>query len=149
METVIRGVVMYLVLIVIVRLAGRRTLAQMTSFDLVLILIVSETAQQALVGNDFSITNAVVVMTTLFGLDVLLSYLTEASPLARKFTDGQPTLLVSHGHCDEHAMRRSRIDRDEILAAAREKQGLERLEQIKYAILEAGGEISIIPAEQK
>ena len=72
METVIRAVVMYAVLMVIIRLSGRRTLAQMTVFDLVIVLVVSETAQQALVGNDFSITNAVVVMITLFALDTKL-----------------------------------------------------------------------------
>lgn len=148
METVVRGAVMYLVLMLIIRFSGRRTLAQMTAFDLILILIVSETAQQALVGNDFSITNAVVVMTTLFGIDIALSYLKQASPLFDRLMDGRPTLLVSHGQPDRHALRRSRVAVEDVLEAARLQQGVARLDQIKYAVLEAGGDISIIPMDK-
>jgi len=145
METVIRGAVMYLILMLIIRFSGRRTLAQMTAFDLILVLIVSETAQQALVGNDFSITNAVVVMVTLFGIDIALSYLKQASPLADRLMDGRPTLLVTHGKADERALSRSRLAVEDVLAVGRETQGLERLDQIKYAVLETGGQISVIP----
>ena len=147
METVIRGAVMYFVLMLIIRFSGRRTLAQMTAFDLILILIVSETAQQALVGNDFSITNSVVVMVTLFGIDIALSYLKERSPLADKLMDGRPTILVTHGKPDARALARSRVAVEDILAIARENEGLERLDQIKYAVLETGGQISIIPEQ--
>ncbi len=147
METVIRAAVMYAVLMVIIRFSGRRTLAQMTVFDFVIVLVVSETAQQALVGNDFSIINAVVVMITLFSLDIGLSYLKQFSPLADKLMDGQATVLVSHGKPDERALRRSRVGIDDILSSARQTQGLERLDQIKYAVLEAGGQISVIPEE--
>ena len=82
METVIRGAVVFIVLLVIIRLSGRRTLAQMTAFDLVLVLIVAETTQQALLGDDFSIANAVILIITLFTLDILMSYLKEHSPRA-------------------------------------------------------------------
>jgi uncharacterized membrane protein YcaP (DUF421 family) len=147
METVIRGAVMYFVLMVIIRFSGRRTLAQMTAFDLILVLIVSETAQQALVGNDFSIINAIVIMATLFGIDIALSYLKRASPLADKLMDGRPTVLVTHGRPDERALSRSRVAVEDILAIARENEGLERLDQIKYAVLETGGQISVIPED--
>jgi uncharacterized membrane protein YcaP (DUF421 family) len=147
METVVRGAVMYFVLMLIIRFSGRRTLVQMTAFDLILILIVSETAQQALVGNDFSIVNSIVVMVTLFGIDIALSYLKKASPLADKIMDGRPTILVSHGRPDERALKRARVGIGDVLESARQNQGLERLEQIKYAVLEAGGDISIIPED--
>lgn len=147
METVIRGAVIYVVLLIIVRLSGRRTLAQMTAFDLVLVLICAETTQQALLADDFSITNAVILIVTLFTLDIGLSYVKEHWQLAEKVLDGVPTILVTEGKADERALKRSRIDVDDIMQAAREKQGLERLDQIKFAVLEAGGDITIVPKQ--
>lgn len=147
METVIRGAVIYVVLLIIVRLSGRRTLAQMTAFDLVLVLICAETTQQALLADDFSITNAVILIVTLFTLDIGLSYVKEHWQLAEKVLDGVPTILVTEGKADERAIKRSRIDVDDIMHAAREKQGLERLDQIKFAVLEAGGDITIVPKQ--
>lgn len=147
METVIRGAVIYVVLLVIVRLSGRRTLAQMTAFDLVLVLICAETTQQALLADDFSITNAIVLIVTLFGLDIALSFVKERWPVAEKVLDGVPTILVNEGKPDTQALKRSRVDIDDIMQAAREKQGLERLDQIKFAVLEAGGGITIVPKQ--
>jgi uncharacterized membrane protein YcaP (DUF421 family) len=147
METVIRGAVIYVVLLVILRLSGRRTLAQMTAFDLVLIMICAETTQQALLADDFSITNAVVLIVTLFTLDIALSYVKDRWPFAEKVLDGVPTILVNDGKPDERALKRSRVDIDDIMQAAREKQGLQRLDQIRFAVLEAGGDITIIPRQ--
>jgi uncharacterized membrane protein YcaP (DUF421 family) len=144
-ETVIRGAAIYVVLLIIVRLSGRRTLAQMTAFDLVLILICAETTQQALLADDFSLTNAVILIVTLFTLDIGLSYLKGFWPVAEKVLDGVPTILVTDGKPDDRALKRSRVDVEDIMQAAREKQGLERLDQIKYAVLEAGGDINIVP----
>jgi uncharacterized membrane protein YcaP (DUF421 family) len=144
-ETVIRGAAIYVVLLIIVRLSGRRTLAQMTAFDLVLILICAETTQQALLADDFSLTNAVILIVTLFTLDIGLSYLKRFWPVAEKVLDGVPTILVTDGKPDDSALKRSRVDVEDIMQAAREKQGLERLDQIKYAVLEAGGDINIVP----
>ena len=74
MDAVARGATVYLLLLVIFRLAGRRTMAQMTSFDFVLLLIISEATQNAMIGEDYSITNGALVVLTLVGLDVLLSH---------------------------------------------------------------------------
>jgi uncharacterized membrane protein YcaP (DUF421 family) len=145
MESVIRGAAIYAVLLVVLRLSGRRTLAQMTPFDLVLLLIVAEAASQALLGEDFSITNAVILIVTLVGADIALSYLKRAWPLAGRFMDGTPTILVTEGRPDARALARSRVELSEVLEAARLKQGLTRLEDIRFAVLEAGGDISIIP----
>lgn len=147
METVLRGFAIYIVLLLIVRLSGRRTLAQMTPFDLVLLLIIAETTQQAILGDDFSITNAVVLIVTLFGIDIALSYLKKGHERLGLLIDGTPTILVSHGKGDLRALRRARVSLDDVLKVARVQQGLERLDQIKYAILEASGEISIIPEQ--
>ena len=148
METVIRGAVVFIVLLVIIRLSGRRTLAQMTAFDLVLVLIVAETTQQALLGDDFSIANAVILIITLFTLDILMSYLKEHSPRAEKLLDGVPTVLISLGKPDARALKRARVDIEDVLESARSKHGVERLDQIKFAVHERGGDISIIPMER-
>lgn len=147
METVLRGAAVYAVLLVIIRLSGRRTLAQMTAFDLVLILIVAETTQQALLGDDFSITNAVVLIVTLFALDIGLSYVKERWPTAEKVLDGRPTVLVVDGQPVERALRKARVAIEDVLEAARTQQGLQRLDQVRYAVLEIGGGISIVPKE--
>lgn len=147
METVLRGFAIYVVLLVIVRLSGRRTLAQMTPFDLVLLLIIAETTQQALLGDDFSITNAFVLIVTLFGIDIALSYLKKGHSGLGLVIDGTPTILMSHGQPDERALRRARISIDDVLKAARIQQGVERQDQIKFAVLEASGEISIVPKD--
>jgi uncharacterized membrane protein YcaP (DUF421 family) len=145
MDAVARGAAVYLMLLVIFRIAGRRTLAQMTSFDFILLLIISEAAQNAMIGDDFSLTNGALVVLTLVGLDVLLSQVKRWSPGAELWLDGQPTIIVEQGQPKLDIMKRARVDEKDVLAAARETQGLERMDQIKYAVLETSGGISIVP----
>lgn len=145
MDSVLRGAAIYVVLLVILRLSGRRTTAQMTPFDFVLLLIVAETTQQALLGDDFSLTNAAILIVTLFSIDIVLSHVKQWLPRVGLLIDGTPTVLICNGQPDERALARSRVSLEDILAAAREQQGLERLDQIKFAILEAGSGISVVP----
>nr|WP_246351680.1 YetF domain-containing protein [Deinobacterium chartae] len=130
------------------RVSGKRTFSDMTSFDFVMLLIIAETTQQALLGDDFSITNALLLIVTLFATDVLLSMIKRKSTAAEKLLDGTPLLLVEHGQPLHERLSRARVDEGDILAAAREKQGLERFDQIKYAVLERNGSISIIPKSE-
>jgi uncharacterized membrane protein YcaP (DUF421 family) len=145
MDAVARGAAVYLILLVVFRLAGRRTLAQLSSFDFVLLLIISEAAQNAMVGDDYSITNGMLLVLTLVGLDILLSHVKRWSPSMETWLDGRPTIVVNLGIPDRYVMSRARIDEADVLTAAREKHGLERMDQIKYAVLEASGHLSIIP----
>lgn len=145
MESVIRGAVIYLVLLLVMRISGRRTLSEATAFDFVLLLIIAETTQQALLGDDFSITNAVVLFVTLIVIDIGLSYLKQWSPTANKLLQGIPTVIIRDGKLDQHALRRARIGEGDILVAARQKQGLANLEQIDHAVLETDSGISVIP----
>jgi len=149
MDAVVRGLAIYFTLLVIIRLSGRRTLAQMTPFDLVIVLVISETTQQAMLGEDFSITNAVLLILTLFTTDIALSYLKSWSPRVSRVIDGVPTVLVSHGVYNERALRGCRIDEEDVMEAARTQQGLENLSDIKFAILEVSGNISIVPIDTK
>ncbi|HOB74327.1 MAG TPA: DUF421 domain-containing protein [Phycisphaerae bacterium] len=148
MDSILRAVAVYLFLLLIFRIAGRRTLAEMTSFDFVLLLVISETTQQALIGNDFSVTTAGILILTLIGLDIGISLIKEAYPRFEKWIDGVPIILIEDGHIHQDRMKKARVDEADILTNARRLQGIERLDQIKYAVLERSGGISIIPRNQ-
>lgn len=145
MNAVLRATVVYVFVMLIIRISGRRTLGEMTNFDFVLLLIISEATQNAMIGEDFSMTNSFLVILTLIVLDVGLSLLKQKSPRLEMWLDGLPTILVEDGRLLKDRMEKSRVDLDDIMEAARELQGLERLDQIKYAVLERSGGITIIP----
>ncbi len=145
MDSVLRALAIYIILLVVFRIAGKRSLSQITTFDFVLLLVIGEATQQALLGEDFSITNAFVVIITLFVLDIGLSLLKRRSRPLEKWLDSGPLIIVEDGKPIQERLRKSRVDESDILEAAREMQGLERIEQIKYAVLERSGKISIIP----
>jgi uncharacterized membrane protein YcaP (DUF421 family) len=145
MESVIRPALVYLFLLLLLRLTGARTLAQITSFDFVLLLIISEATQQALIGEDNSMINGAVVVSTLIGLNILMSLLKQRSKWFDRVIDDIPLVIVADGKPLKDRMDKARVDEDDVLDAARENHGLERLEQIRHAILERDGQISIIP----
>lgn len=147
MDTVLRAAAMYFVLHLLLRVTGNRSLAQITVFDLVLLLIISESAQQGITGNDYSLTNAIILVSTLAGIDILLSLWKQRSATMERLLDGMPLILVRKGEVLKKRMDKVRVDEEDILEAARELQGIERLDQIKYAVLERNGEISVIPWE--
>ncbi len=144
MDAVLRAFAVYLFLMVMFRIAGRRTMMQLTSFDLVLLLIVSEAAQNAMIGNDYSVTNGFLVILTLIGLDIVFSYLKHRSTFFERWLDGVPMVIVDNGRPLSALMDKARVDEDDIMTSAR-SSGLERMDQIKYAVLESSGSISIIP----
>jgi len=149
MDAVVRATVIYLFVLLIFRISGRRTFAELTGFDFVLLLIIGEATQQALLGDDYSITNAMIVIATLVSLDIGFSLIKSRLPFAARLIDGMPMILVENGRPLRERMERARIDEEDVLEAARSKQGLERLEQIKFAILEVSGGISIVPFGRK
>lgn len=149
MDVVLRATAIYLVLLIIMRLAGNRSLAQITAFDFVMLLIIAEATQQALIGDDFSLTKAVLLIVTIIFIDVAFSLLKQRSPRLDRLIDGVPLIIVEHGRPLEDRMRQARVDVSDVMTAARELQGLERLEQVRYAVLERSGGISIIPEPEQ
>ena len=145
MDMVLRAIAIYLVLMVVFKIAGRRALLQMTSFDLILLLIISEATQQALLGNDFSVTGAALTIITLMVVDILFGTLKKYVKGAENLIDGTPVVLVENGQMLENKMREADITRDDIMVSARNNQGIADLAEIKFAILERNGHISIIP----
>jgi uncharacterized membrane protein YcaP (DUF421 family) len=145
MDVVLRAFAMYLVILVLLRVSGSRSLGQLTAFDFVLLMIVAEATQQALLGDDFSFTTAALVITTLVTMDIGFSVLKQRFPTFEHIIDSAPVVLVMNGEPLKDRMDRVRMDEMDILSAARLSQGLERMDQIKYAVLERSGHISIIP----
>lgn len=148
LELVIRGAVIYVVLFFLMRASGSRQFSEMTAFDAVLIILIAEVTGQALVGEDYSLVAAIVVLATIIGIDLAASLVKERNKKFAKLVDGQPVLIFEHGKVIEEVMRKERVRKEDILEAARETQGLESLDQVKYAVLEAGGQISIVPREK-
>lgn len=145
MDAVLRAAVMYGVLLVLFRVSGKRSLAQATTFDFVLLLIVGEATQQALLGDDFSLTKALLVILTLLVLDLGMQLIQRSFPNLGKWIDDVPLVLVEDGKVLKRRMDKSRVSEAEIMEAARLHHGLERLDQVKFAVLERTGAISIVP----
>jgi uncharacterized membrane protein YcaP (DUF421 family) len=147
MDSVIRAAIVYAFLLLVLRLCGKRTLAQVTPFDFVLLLIISEATQQALIDDDNSMMNAAIVITTLVGLNIIMSLLKQRWKFVERLLEDIPMTIVADGKPLEERMNRERVDLDDVLDAARESHGIERLDQIKHAVLERSGQISIIPKQ--
>jgi uncharacterized membrane protein YcaP (DUF421 family) len=145
MDSVIRGAVVYIVLLVLFRIAGKRSLAQVTTFDLVLLLLISEATQEALIDSDYSMTNALLVVITLIGMNILFSVLARRWKGFDKLVDDVPLVIVENGKPLQDRMDKERVSENDVMEAARELEGLERLDQIKFAIIERSGHITVIP----
>lgn len=147
MDAVLRSLAVYVFIFVVFRLAGKRTFAELTPFDFILLLIVAESTQQALLGDDFSLTNAFIIIITLVSFDIGLSLLKRQFPKLDMLLEGLPVVVMENGALLQPQARKSRVDEEDVLTQARVQHGLERLEQIKFAVLERNGGISVIPHE--
>lgn len=148
MNPVIKGVIIYCFILLIFRFMGKKNLAETTTFDLVLLLIISETTSNALSGNDYSLTTCLLLVCTLAGLDFMLGKIKLKYPKLDKVVDGVPLILVEKGRPMTNRMRLAGVDENDILEAARMSQGIGKMMEIRYAVLEKDGTISIIPEDQ-
>ena len=140
---VLRCTVVYLVLLVALRLTGKRQLGQFTPFDFAVLLIVANAVQNAMIGPDTSLFGGLIGAATLLALNYLLSLLTARYNLFGREVLGEPTVLINDGHLVTDNLRRERVDPDDVLMAMRE-HGVENITQVKHAILETDGTISIV-----
>ncbi|MGH7895896.1 MAG: DUF421 domain-containing protein [Candidatus Binatia bacterium] len=141
LERIVRGAVGYLFLLIAFRLAGKRQVGQLTPFDLVVLLIVSNVLQNAMIGPDNSVTGGMVGAVTIFVLNGLVARLTFASRRFEQVIDGTPTLLVHDGHVDEAAMRRELVTHADLRAALREA-GIRDVANAHFVMLESTGRIT-------
>jgi uncharacterized membrane protein YcaP (DUF421 family) len=148
METVLRIAVAYVVIMAGFRIMGKRELSQLSPFELVTLLLIPEIFSQAIVGEDFSMVNAVIATATLLSLVFLTSVLAHLSRRFGSLVEAQPSVLVAHGAIVEENMNRERITADELYSELR-LSGLEDLSQVKWAILESDGKISIVRTDAR
>jgi len=139
-EKVLRSLVVYIALVAALRLVGKRLLAQLNPFDFVVLLILSNTVQNAIIGNDNSLAGGLVGAAALLGVNYMMVALTYRSPTIERLVEGSPDVLIEHGTVRDEALARERISHLELAAAAR-KQGFESLDEIDHAVLDPGGAI--------
>ncbi len=138
--------VIYIFLIIGLRLLGKRELGQMTVYDLVLIVVIANSVQNAMVGSDTTLAGGLVAAITLLIINRFFTWLLIRHPEFRHMMLGVPVLVVRDGHFLYDAMRKEGITREHILAAMRE-HSIGSLDQIQMAVLEVDGSISIVPRE--
>jgi len=144
--TIIRAAVAYVVLLSLFRIIGRRAVDHMTPFEMIVIFLVGGMMIQAVVSDDRSLTNGVLAVFTIGLMHVTVAWLKDRSQRFGRVADGTPVVVLGRGEWHPERMRKLRIHTEDVLAAARQN-GLEREEQIKYAIVERNGAISIVKAE--
>ncbi|WP_207420473.1 DUF421 domain-containing protein [Desertivirga brevis] len=146
MESIVfRSAFIYVAVFLILRLGGKRTVGEMTTFDLVLLLIISEAIQQSLIDDDNSITGGLLAITTLVFIDIMVSLISNRFSKVDKILNGVPLIILKDGKPLLERIKKSRLQVEDILEAARKMQGIDSLDKIKYAVLEKDGTISIIP----
>lgn len=144
LETVARTLVVYVLVLVGLRLAGKREVGQMTPFDLVVVLLIANAVQKAMVGPDDSLTGGLIAAGVLLTANYTLAFASDRIPWLRQAVEGTPTLLISDGRLIEKNLRSERLDVDEVRMAMRE-HGVEHIEDVRLAVLETDGSISIVP----
>lgn len=143
MDIVIRATVMFTFLYVLLRLLGKRELGQLTPFELVVMIVMGDLIQQGVTHNDFSLTGAILAVSTFAFLGLVLSWLTYLSPKAEKLLDGEPRVIICEGELIRDNLRRDRITLAEVESEMR-LAGIARLADVTWAILEPQGKISFI-----
>ena len=143
---VFRTLAVYLVLLLLLRLFGKRELGQMAPFDLVVILLISNAVQNAMVGPDSSLTGGLIAAFSLLSANWLINRLALRSARLQRLVIGQPVVLINHGEFVDMNLRREGLTRDEVIAAMRE-HGVAQAEDVELAVLEVDGMISFVPAD--
>jgi uncharacterized membrane protein YcaP (DUF421 family) len=143
LEKIIRPILVYFFLLIVLRLAGKRELAQINTFDLVVLLTLSNTVQNAIIGSDNSLLGGVIGATTLIMLNAVVVRFMYGHPLLTKIIEGEADKLIEKGVIHENRMKDEGITTYELEAAAH-RQGFATLAAVDEATLEAGGAISFI-----
>jgi uncharacterized membrane protein YcaP (DUF421 family) len=144
MDIIIRAAVIFAAIFVVTRMIGRRELAMNEPFDLILLVVIGDLIQQGVTQSDYSVTGTVLALSTFVLLTVALSYLSFRAKRVRTVLEGQPLILVEDGTPIEENLRSQRLAIDEVLLEARAQQ-VTALSDIRWAILETNGSISVIP----
>lgn len=145
-EIIVRSTAVYVAVLVGVRLVGRERLSQRSSVDFVLILIVANAVQNAMIGSDASLIGGLIAAATLFAVDRLLTKYIRSHGRARFLLEGSPVVLINHGQVIESNVRKEHLSLDDLTETLHE-HGIGKLAQVKMAVLEMDGSLSIVPAD--
>lgn len=145
MDLVLHAAILYIFVLVILRITGKRTLNEISTFDFVLLLLIAESTDNSIIGQDHALVSSMIVIITFVVLEIILSFFKQRFRLVDKWLEGSPVVLVENGKLLRHRAGKEKIDEGDILSAARKWHGLERMDQVKYAILEKNGGITIVP----
>ena len=141
---ILRTVVVYLMILIGLRLSGKREIGQMAVFDLVLLLLIANAVQNAMVGPDTSLLGGLVAAAVLLALNAGVAWLRLRSMRLRRLIEGSPSLLILHGQVIKERLRREGVDVETLETAIRE-HGVEDLSDVEMAVLEIDGSISVVP----
>ncbi len=146
MSIILRAAVAYFILLFALRLIGRRTASMMSPIDLIVLFLYAGATITAVLGDDHSMTGALSAVGTIGLMHLVVSWLKRRSDTVGRVVDGTPVVIYEQGAWQEDRMRRLRILESDVMAAARQS-GLMRLEQVRYAVVERDGKVSIVPEE--
>lgn len=146
LELVVRCVLVYVVFLGALRISGKRELGQFTIFDLALVLLAANALQPAITGPDASISGAVVIIVTLFTLNRLVALGRSRSKVLRRVLDYPATPIARDGHWIDAAIQKEELSEEDLESALRE-HGLDSIKDVKIAVLEHDGTISVVPVE--
>ena len=144
MDLVFRATAVFFFIYLITRVVGRRELSSLEPFDLILLIVIGDLVQQGVTQSDYSVTGAMTVIATFAALTVAVGYVNFKFRRLRLILDGQPIVMVLDGEVIEGNLRRERMSRDELEAAVRAQQ-VESVGDVRLAVLETGGVLSVIP----
>ncbi len=147
-EFVLRGAIIYVFLLALLRLTGKRQIGQMSPFDLVLLLVLSNAVQNSMNGGDNSVIGGMISAVTLVGLNSLVAVLTFKSKKLEGLIEGRPELLIHNGTLFQKALDHSCLTQHELMAALRQA-GCASVEEVHVAMLEDDGNISVIPRNKQ
>ena len=147
MDIVLRAAAAFLFIFVLTRIIGRRELSSLEPFDLILLVVLGDSVQQSLTQDDYSVTGAFIVISTIAVLQVSMSYLNFRVPRLRPLLDGEPIVIVQDGKVIEPNARRERLTLDDIAEAARLQQ-IASLEDVQWAVLETNGELTFVEKQK-
>jgi uncharacterized membrane protein YcaP (DUF421 family) len=144
MDIALRAVFLYAFVIFLIRVMGRRELSSLSAVDLVLLIVLGDAIQQGLTQDDYSVTGAVIAVSTIAAVQVGSSYLSFRSARARRVLEGEPIVVIQDGKLIDRNMRRERLTQDEVAEAMRSQQ-IGSFADVEWGILESDGNISFIP----
>jgi uncharacterized membrane protein YcaP (DUF421 family) len=143
MDLAIRAAVLYVFVVAVMRIVGRRELSSLTAIDLVLLIVMGDAIQQGLTQDDYSVSGAIIVVSTFAVLQVFSAYLGYRSRRVRSVLEGRPVVLIDDGELVDPNLRRQRLTTDDLAEEMRLQQ-IASFDDVRWAILEANGRISFI-----